>query len=351
MAVHELNDGRLGDAGDVPLLEVLDLRTTFRAAGGRRRAQPTYAVDGVSLSIPRGRTLGLVGESGCGKTSLSRTILRLTPADAGRVLYDGRDLLALAPRELHRVRRDLQMVFQDAHGSLNPRMTVADLIAEPLRIHRVGPRREITAKTLALLDRVGLHAGLAARYPHELSGGQRQRVGIARAIALQPRLIIWDEPVSALDVSIQAQILQLISELQADLGLTYLFIAHHLAVVRTVSDAVAVMYLGRIAERGPTGAIFDHPRHPYTQALIAAVLEPDHLPRPNPPPAVPGEPSAIRPIRGCLYAPRCPLVTEKCREVTPALRIIPGMVDGHEVACHHAERTAAPPIVTLRAPS
>jgi oligopeptide/dipeptide ABC transporter ATP-binding protein len=315
------------------LLRVRDLRTHFRVAGGVLRA-----VDGVSFDLASGETLGLVGESGCGKTTLGRTILRLIPAAGGRVAFAGTDLLAASARRLRDARRKLQMVFQDPFSSLNPRMTVGGIIAEPLAIHRVGDKTERRRQATRLLERVGLRASDADRYPHEFSGGQRQRIGIARAIALKPRLLICDEPVSALDVSVQSQILNLLSDLRDELGLACLFITHDLAVVRHFSDRVAVMYLGKIVETAAAADLYARPGHPYTRALLAAVPQPDPTRKPRRR-ALTGEPpSPLEVPDGCALAPRCPLATARCERITPSLEHAPGCAGDHRVACHHAER-------------
>ncbi|MEK7731908.1 MAG: dipeptide ABC transporter ATP-binding protein [Planctomycetota bacterium] len=321
-----------------PLVQVRDLQTYFsarsRALG--RNAEYVRAVDGVSFDILRGSTLGLVGESGCGKTTAGRTILRLVEATGGSVSFDGVDVLKADGRTLRTLRRDMQIVFQDPFGSLNPRMTVGGIVAEPLDVYAVGDGRERRERVAELLERVGLRSDDARRYPHEFSGGQRQRIGIARAIALNPRFVVLDEPVSALDVSIQAQILNLLNDLKAELKLTYLFIAHNLAVVEHFSDRVAVMYLGKIVEVADATDLYARPRHPYTMALLASVPEPDPARRRERSPVVGEPPSPLSPPSGCTFHPRCPFATEECRRVTPPLKSEPGAAAGHLVACHHA---------------
>ena len=320
------------------------------------------AVDGVSFSIPRGKTLGLVGESGCGKTTTGRVILRLIPPTSGRVVFNGRDVLALNARELRSVRREMQIIFQDPYGSLNPRMTVGAMLTEPILVHHIEPqnlntysadteesvntdgrhlrssnRRRAKQRVDELLHLVGLSPEHASRFPHEFSGGQRQRIGIARALALNPKLIVCDEAVSALDVSIQAQILNLLRDLQKDFGITYLFIAHDLAVVKHISDRVAVMYLGEIVEEADTDEIFSNPLHPYTQALLSAIPEPvpkkkDQRVR------IEGDvPTQIDPPEGCRFHTRCPIAIEECKLAKPPLvEISPG----HKVACIRTDVSA-----------
>jgi oligopeptide/dipeptide ABC transporter ATP-binding protein len=320
-----------------PLLEVRDLVKRFpvRRTLFARPSAWVQAVDGVSLDLYPGETLALVGESGSGKTTLGRLVLRLLDPTSGTIRFDGSDFLALKPRDLRRARRHIQVIFQDPYGSLNPRMTVGAIVREPLDIHKVGKTRaEREATVDALLQRVGLDPGMKRRYPHAFSGGQRQRIGIARAMALRPRLIVADEPVSALDVSVQAQVLNLMLDLQQEVGCAYLFIAHDLAIVERFADRVAVMYLGRIVESGPTRDLFSDPRHPYTRALLQAIPVPDPD-RVRDVPVVEGDPpSPTDPPPGCRFHPRCPIAVEVCRRDDPALR---QMAPGHLAACHLAE--------------
>ncbi|HXE58609.1 MAG TPA: oligopeptide/dipeptide ABC transporter ATP-binding protein [Gemmatimonadales bacterium] len=321
-----------------PLLDVRDLVKHY-AAGGlfARRTPPVRAVDGVSFEIGRGETLGLVGESGSGKSTVGRTILRLQEPTAGQAIFEGTNLFELGRRELRAMRRRMQIIFQDPYSSLNPRMTVGAAIAEGIEIHRLVPRRAIPARVAALLEEVGLDPSHARRYPHEFSGGQRQRIGIARALAVEPSFIVCDEPVSALDVSVQAQVINLLSDLQRDRGLSYLFIAHDLAVVRQLAHRVAVMYLGRIVETGPTEAVLGAPRHPYTVALRSAVPEPDPVSR-RTRIVLPGDPpSPSNPPPGCPFHTRCfhPRKDERCRREVPPLRPVGASL----AACHYAEST------------
>jgi len=313
------------------LVVVEALSTYFQVRGPTGRRAVLHAVDNVSFEIRRNEILALVGESGCGKSTLGRTILQLTKRTAGRVLFDGQDLTAMAAGDLRRLRRRMQIIFQNPHGSLDPRVSVGQAIRDPLDIHAVGTGEERQARVAELLGLVGLHADHAQRFPHQISGGQAQRVAIARALALHPDFIIADEPVSSLDVSIQAQILNLMADLRVSLGLTYLFIAHNLAVVEHFSTRVAVMYLGRIVELAPSRALYAHPLHPYTQALLASapVADPD---APLRPPALAGDvPSPVDPPTGCRFASRCPRVMTVCRNVDPVFTEIE---PGHWVACH-----------------
>ncbi len=300
-----------------PLLEARGLSKFFPARDGKGLVR---AVNDVSLSLAEGETLGIVGESGCGKSTLARMLMRLIEPSGGKVLFQGEDLLSLSRAAMRQKRRDIQIVFQDPYASLDPRMNIAQIIAEPLDIHGIGSTAERAAKVKDLIALVGLDPASATRYPHEFSGGQRQRIGIARAIALEPRLVVLDEPVSALDVSIQSQILNLLDDLKLRLRLSYVFISHDLSVVQHVSDRVAVMYLGRIVEEGPADAVLGAPKHPYTQALISAIPEIDstrrktHVLLPGDPP----NPEDVPP--GCAFNPRCPIAQEICRRDEPPLR-------------------------------
>ncbi|MFH0913765.1 MAG: ABC transporter ATP-binding protein [Chloroflexota bacterium] len=320
------------------LLEVRNLKMYFPVFSGLllpRKAGEIKAVDDVSLSIRRGETLGLVGESGSGKTTLGLCVLQLHRPTAGEVLYQGRDLCRMKGEELRRMRRQLQMVFQDPYGSLDPRMTAGDIVSEPLRIHRLASRREHRERVTELLSLVGLDPVLANRYPHEFSAGERQRLGIARALAVKPDFIVCDEPVSSLDVSVQAQIMRLLEDLQSRLSLTYLFIAHDLAVVGYISHRVAVMYLGRIVELGLRDQIYRNPLHPYTRVLLASVPIPDRtLEKTRPRVAVSEDiASALHPPPGCPFHPRCSQVVPVCREQQPAWEMKEA---DHWVACWRA---------------
>jgi oligopeptide transport system ATP-binding protein len=305
----------------------------YRGALKRREVSRVKAVDGLTFDIRKGETLGLVGESGCGKSTTGRAIIQLYRPTEGKVLFMERDLCKLSERELHPLRRDLQMIFQDPYGSLNPRMTVGDIIGEPLNVHDLASGKDLQRRVQELMEIVGLDPRFVRRYPHEFSGGQRQRIGIARALACEPKFIVCDEPISALDVSIQAQIMNLMEDLQNEFGLTYLFIAHDLAAVRHISDRIAVMYLGRIAEMADGKEIYDMPLHPYTQALISAVPIPDpevELKRERI--VLKGDvPSPLNPPSGCVFHTRCPFAWERCKREIPEFK---EARQGHFVACH-----------------
>jgi oligopeptide/dipeptide ABC transporter ATP-binding protein len=338
------------DMTDTPHLVLTDVSKTYtvQRQGIGQPVQRVRAVDNVSLQVDVGETLGLVGESGCGKSSLARLMLRLEEPSHGDITIGGQNIAHLSGAALKQARRNFQMIFQDPYASLNPRMKVRAIIAEAMRNFRLGSTAEINNRVERLAEQVGLSAYHLDRFPHELSGGQCQRIGIARAIALSPQLIVADEPVSALDVSIQAQILNLITRLQTELDLTLVFISHDLSVVSHVADRVAVMYLGRIVETGPTGRIFDHPAHPYTQTLLAAV------PRPLPAyrharTGVRGElPSPLNPPSGCHFRTRCPLAVDRCASEIPTLR---DMGSGQHTACHRAEDVLAMSPTPVREPS
>ena len=321
-----------------PLLQVHDLVKHYTAGGlFRGAAPPVRAVDGVSFEVGQGETLALVGESGCGKSSVGRTILRLQEPTGGQALFEGTDVFSLDRTSLRRLRRRMQIIFQDPYGSLNPRMTVGAAVAEGIEIHRLAAGAEIGRRVAALLEEVGLDPGYARRYPHEFSGGQRQRIGIARALAVEPAFIVCDEPVSALDVSVQAQVLNLLADLQRDRGLSYLFIAHDLAVVRQIAQRVAVMYLGHIVEAGRTEDLLSAPRHPYTVALLSAVPEPDPASRRSRIVLAGDLPSPSNPPPGCPFHTRCfhPARNERCLTELPVLR----PVGATSAACHYAEST------------
>jgi oligopeptide/dipeptide ABC transporter ATP-binding protein len=323
-----------------PLLEVRDLVKHYTAGGlFARGAPPVRAVDGVSFDVGRGETLALVGESGCGKSSVGRTVLRLQEPTGGKASFEGVDVFGLDRTALRRLRRRMQIIFQDPYGSLNPRMTVGAAIAEGIEIHRLAAGSEVGRRVGALLEEVGLDPGYGRRYPHEFSGGQRQRIGIARALAVEPSFIVCDEPVSALDVSVQAQVLNLLADLQRDRGLSYLFIAHDLAVVRQIAQRAAVMYLGRIVEAGPTEALLAAPRHPYTVALLSAVPEPDPSRRRSRIILTGDLPSPSNPPPGCPFHTRCfhPARNVRCRTEVPMLRPVGTTI----AACHYAESTPA----------
>jgi peptide/nickel transport system ATP-binding protein len=326
------------------LVEIDELKVYFAIKSGivlDRHVGDIRAVDGVSLEIKRGETLGLVGESGCGKSTVGRTILRLYDPVAGRIRFDGQDITTLSERQLRPLRRRMQMVFQDPYASLNPRHSVGRIIGEPMRAHRLASGRDIDRRVRELLQIVGLPPDAASRFPHEFSGGQRQRIGVARALSLNPDFIVADEPVSALDVSIQAQILNLLETLQREFNLTYLFIAHDLAVVRHISDRIAVMYLGTIVEVSPADELYRRPLHPYTIALLSAVPIPDpQVERRREAILLPGDlPSPANPPKACRFHTRCPFVQPtRCRDDAPRLR---ELASGHTVACHWAEKIEA----------
>jgi oligopeptide/dipeptide ABC transporter ATP-binding protein len=320
------------------LLDIRDLAVTFtRRRGLFGKAEAVHAVNGVSLSIAKGETLGLVGESGCGKTTLARAVLRLIEPTSGSVRFDGQDILALPAAPMRRLRRRMQIIFQDPWSSLNPRMKIGAAIREGIEIHRLAEGAEADRRVASLLDEVGLPASAAALYPHAFSGGQRQRIGIARALAVEPELIVCDEPVSSLDVSVQAQVLNLLADLQQRRGLSYLFISHDLAVVRHIAPRVAVMYLGRIVEEGPADAMFSGPRHPYTRALLSAVPVPDPATKRSRIVLEGEPPSAVHPPSGCPFHPRCPhpMKNERCAAERPLLRPVGAL----QAACHYAEST------------
>jgi len=322
-----------------PLLEVRGLKKHFPVRKGllSRVVGQVKAVDGLDFTLERGQTLSLVGESGCGKTTAGRTMLRLLEPTAGQVLYradptsEALDLFNLPKKEMRALRPDLQIIFQDPYASLNPRITVGNAIAEPLLVHKIATGSEVEDRVAALLKRVGLRPDVANRFPHEFSGGQRQRVGIARALALSPKLIVCDEAVSALDVSIQAQVINLLKDLQDELGISYLFIAHDLSVVKYISDALAVMYLGRIVESGSADQIFNDPQHPYTRALLSAIPHADPKKRKKRIPLTGEIPSPIHPPSGCHFHTRCSLAEDRCRRDWPE-NVALG--DGHQAACH-----------------
>jgi peptide/nickel transport system ATP-binding protein len=309
------------------LLSVDRLSTHYPAAAGTVRA-----VDDVSLEILEGETVALVGESGCGKSTLGKSLMRLIDPTSGRVTFKGRDVAAMSGKELQAIRRHIQMIFQDPFASLNPRQTIRTILTAPLRVHGIGDRKSRDAIAASMVAHVGLPPDSLDRYPHEFSGGQRQRIGIARALILQPELVICDEPVSALDLSIQAQILNLLVEMKTELSLSYLFISHDLSVVRYFADRVLVMYLGRIVESAPTARLWSDAKHPYTRALLAAVPDPSRRKQAAP---ITGDlPSPHNPPSGCRFHTRCPLATDICRTDDPAYR---QTGSGHAVACHHAE--------------
>jgi oligopeptide/dipeptide ABC transporter ATP-binding protein len=331
-----------GGDGGAPLLDVEHLKLYFPIKQGivfNREVGHVHAVDDVTFQLREGETLGLVGESGCGKTTLARALMRLLDSTEGAIRFRGEDVSHVSRKQLAPLRREMQMVFQDPFGSLNPRKRVGQIVGLPLRLHG-AERSEVEPKVRELLERVGLAPEHVNRFPHEFSGGQRQRIGVARALALEPRLIVLDEPVSALDVSVQAQIINLLDDLQDDFGLSYLFVAHDLSVVRHVSDRIAVMYLGKLMEVSPAEELYTKPIHPYTSALLAAIPIPD--PRENRARhrmVVPGEPpNPVDPPTGCVFHPRCPRATDVCRTVEPPLA---RYANGHLAACHHPLNVAS----------
>lgn len=321
------------------LLNVEDLTMHFPIYKGlfRKQVGAVHAVDGVSFNVYRGETLGLVGESGCGKSTTGRAILQLYHPTRGTVNFEGRNLVEMKKEELRHMRRKMQMIFQDPYASLNPRMSVGEIIGEPLSVHKIASGKEVQERVARLLELVRLNPWFASRYPHEFSGGQRQRIGIARAVALQPSFIVCDEPISALDVSIQSQVVNLLQELQDQFNLTYLFIAHDLSMVRHISDRVAVMYLGVVMELADSNALYDNPLHPYTQALLSAVPIPDPvLESKRKRMLLEGDvPSPVNPPSGCRFRTRCPIAQPICAEQRPEFR---ELKPGHFVACHFAER-------------
>ncbi len=330
-------------ANGTPLLEVNNLTKHFPINGGLlfdRQVGAVQAVDGVSFAIQPGETLGLVGESGCGKSTLARTILQLLKPTSGTVHFEGQEISSLSRKELRPLRREMQMIFQDPYASLNPRKRIGQIVGSPLKLHGIAEGKELDRQVKDLMDRVGLAPEHINRFPHEFSGGQRQRIGIARALALKPKLIIADEPVSALDVSIQAQIINLLEDLQSEFNLTYVFVAHDLGVVRHVADRVAVMYLGKIVEIGPADEVYSNPVHPYTEALLSAVPIPDpnaNIDRSDR--ILEGDvPSPANPPKACRFHTRCPYATEICGEVEPPLEDHRG---GQLAACHHPLNTPA----------
>jgi oligopeptide transport system ATP-binding protein len=326
------------------LLEVTNLVKHFPIHRGilfNKQVGAVKAVDGLNFTVKKGETLGLVGESGCGKSTTGRLILRLIEPTSGQVKFEGRDVTGLNASEMRELRRQMQIVFQNPYASLDPRMTIGDSIAEPLLVHKIfKTRAEREKRVRELLDRVGLNPMYAERYPHEFSGGQRQRIGIARALAINPKFIVADEPVSALDVSVQAQVLNLLEDLQKEFGLTYLFIAHNLSTVEHISDRVAVMYLGRMVELASSTELYSNPKHPYTQALLSAVPEPDPTKKKQRVILQGDIPSPVNPPSGCTFHTRCPFATDLCKAQAPEWR---DTGSDHFVACHHVDKLVATP--------
>jgi oligopeptide transport system ATP-binding protein len=328
----------MSNNGNGALVQVRGLKKYFPITQGiiiQRKVADVKAVDGLDFEIHKGETLGLVGESGCGKSTTGRAILQLYRPTAGSVVFQGKDLVKLQGEDLRKMRRNMQMIFQDPYASLNPRMTVGDIIGEPLEVHNIAKGKEKKERVQELLQTVGLNPYFVNRYPHEFSGGQRQRIGIARALAVQPDFIVCDEPISALDVSIQAQIINLLEELQSKFNLTYLFIAHDLSVVRHISDRIAVMYLGKIVELTDRDTLYKNPLHPYTKALLSAVPIPDPVVEEKRERIIlTGDvPSPVKPPSGCRFHTRCPIAIDKCKSVDPEFR---DAASGHWVACHLA---------------
>jgi len=320
-------------ASDRYLLEVRNLKKYYPIRGGffRRKIGDVKAVDDVTLTLKEGETIGLVGESGCGKSTTGRTILRLTDPTDGEIIFQGKDITKIKGEELRKIRQDMQMVFQDPYASLNPKMMVGDIISEPIRNFNHQSKKELKDTVIELLEKVGLTSDSYYKYPHEFSGGQRQRIGIARALALKPKLIIGDEPVSALDVSVQSQVLNLMQDLQEEFKLTYLFIAHDLSVVEHMSDRIGVMYLGRLVEWADKEQLYKEPLHPYTQALLSAIPVPDPRKRKERIILSGDVPSPANPPQGCAFHPRCQHVKPECSEIRPTMREVK---PGHQVACH-----------------
>jgi peptide/nickel transport system ATP-binding protein len=320
-------------ASDRYLLEVRNLKKYYPIRGGffRRKIGDVKAVDDVTLTLKEGETIGLVGESGCGKSTTGRTILRLTDPTDGEIIFQGKDITKIKGEELRKIRQDMQMVFQDPYASLNPKMMVGDIISEPIRNFNHQSKKELKDTVMELLEKVGLTSDSYYKYPHEFSGGQRQRIGIARALALKPKLIIGDEPVSALDVSVQSQVLNLMQDLQEEFKLTYLFIAHDLSVVEHMSDRIGVMYLGRLVEWADKEQLYKEPLHPYTQALLSAIPVPDPRKRKERIILSGDVPSPANPPQGCAFHPRCQHVKPECSEIRPTMREVK---PGHQVACH-----------------